>query len=77
MLCISDDPITPFLYAAQSIGAIIIAVLLGVLFARYKTKFTPVVRAICLFAMLAVIVLAVVLAIVYAGDPCPQPDLNL
>lgn len=75
MLCTSSDPIMPYLFAFQCIGGIILLGILLVLFGRTKSKneFPPAVRTVSLATLLVVIVGVVVLTIVFAGEPCPQP----
>lgn len=76
MLCIADDPVVPFVVAFQSVGAILLVIVLSVFIARDKKRFTPRVRAICLLVMLGVVLVAVAYAATLAGNPCPQPDLS-
>lgn len=65
----------PYFVALQCIAAIILPVVLLVLFGLTKSKneFPPAVRTVSLAALLVVFVGGIVLTIVFAGEPCPQP----
>jgi len=81
MLCISSDPIVPYIFALQCIAAIIAPVLMPamlVVFGRTesKKKFSPAVSTFSYAAMFVVFTGGVVLAVIYAGEPCPQPQLR-
>lgn len=78
MLCTSSIPIVPYFVALQCIAAIILPVVLLVLFglAKSKNEFPPAVRTVSVATLLVVIVGGVALAIVFAGEPCPQPTLS-
>lgn len=78
MLCTSSVPIVPYIVALQCIAALILPVVLLVLFrlTSSKNEFPPAVRTVSLAALLVVFAGGVVLAIVYAGEPCPQPTLS-